>query len=311
MYCQKIKNDISWVILEEIMKLDRFLKKTFKAFMPYGILVVRRRLLSQRDPLGFYGNLKKNLLRNHLANTIITPPPTEFARDSIIKIVYGNYNAPIFLRNDTSDVGIYRAIIENGEYDFIVDKEPDVIIDAGANIGLSTIFFANKYPNAKIIAIEPEDSNYKLLEKNTESYGNVCLIKAALWDSIRDIYLFDTGLDKDGFMVGEMGSGKDMITPYHKERCLTKTVTIEKLIKDYSLAKIDILKMDIEGSEKEVFNNCFGWIDNVNVIIVELHERMKRGCNKSFNKIKKRFDDICKDGEDIYLIRNNYIKTEK
>jgi FkbM family methyltransferase len=175
---------------------------------------------------------------------------------------------------------------------------------------LSTIFFANKYPNAKIIAIEPEESNYNLLEKNTESYNNVYLLKAALWDSVREIYLFDTGLDKDGFMVGEKGSGKDMITPYSKEQYLIKTVTIEKLMTDYKLDKIDILKMDIEGSEKEVFSNCTGWIDRVNSVIVELHERMKKGCNKSFYKIVKRFDDICKNDEDIYLIKNNYIKTE-
>jgi FkbM family methyltransferase len=227
-----------------------------------------------------------------------------------MQIVYDTYAFPIFVRNDTSDIGIFRSIIENGKYDFIVDKEPNVIIDAGANIGLSTIFFANKYPNAKIIAIEPEESNYRLLKKNTEFYNNIFLIKAALWDSVREIYLFDTGLDKDGFMVGEKGSGKDMITPYSNEQYLIKTVTVEKIIADYKLTKIDIFKIDIEGSEKEVFNNCISWIDNVNSIIVELHERMKKGCNKSFYKITKRFDKICKYDEDIYLIKNNYIKTE-
>jgi FkbM family methyltransferase len=74
-----------------------------------------------------------------------------------------------------------------------------VIIDAGANIGLSALFFANKYPDAKIFAIEPEETNYKLLELNTKPYNNVCLIKAALWDSVRKIHLFDTGLGKDGY----------------------------------------------------------------------------------------------------------------
>jgi hypothetical protein len=85
---------------------------------------------------------------------------------------------------------------------------------------------------------------------------------------------------------------------------------VEKLIADYKLTKIDILKIDIEGSEKEVFNNCISWIDNVNSIIVELHERMKKGCNKSFYKVTKKFDKICKNDEDIYLIKNNYIKIE-
>jgi FkbM family methyltransferase len=239
------------------------------------------------------------------------PPPVHTKQENnILKIIYGNYVFPIFVRNNTSDVGTYRSIIENGKYNFIVDKEPDVIIDAGANIGLSAIFFANKYPNAKIIAIEPEESNYRLLEKNTESYNNIYSVQAALWDSVCEIYLFDTGLDKDGFMVGEKGSGKDMITPYAKEQYLVKTVTIEKLMNNYKLKKIDILKMDIEGSEKEVFGNCINWIDKVNSVIVELHERMKKGCNKAFYKIVKRFDNIYKNDEDLYLIRNNYIKTE-
>jgi len=62
-----------------------------------------------------------------------------------------------------------------------VSTEPDVIVDAGANIGLASICFANKYANATIIAVEPEQSNFELLEENVAPYPNIVPVQAALW----------------------------------------------------------------------------------------------------------------------------------
>jgi hypothetical protein len=53
-------------------------------------------------------------------------------------------------------------------------------------------------------------------------------------------------------------------------------------MKEYTIDKIDVLKIDIEGSEKEVFENSSQWINLVNVFFIELHDRMKDGCAKSF-----------------------------
>ena len=87
-----------------------------------------------------------------------------------------------------------------------------------------------------------------------------------------------------------------------------KTVTVESLLNDHQLGLVDVLKMDIEGAEKEVFANHSPWINNVCSIIVELHERMKRGCEAEFRKVAKKFDAVAQNGEDFYLSKNAFIK---
>lgn len=82
---------------------------------------------------------------------------------------------PFIVRNQTSDVEIFEQIFIRQEYNFTVNKPPEVIVDAGANVGFASIYFASKYPNSKIIAIEPEESNFRLLKKNTDSYEKMGL----------------------------------------------------------------------------------------------------------------------------------------
>jgi tRNA G46 methylase TrmB len=77
------------------------------------------------------------------------------------------------LRIPSSDVPTYEQVFIDKEYDFLVKKQPKVIVDAGANIGLASIYFANKYPDAKIIAIEPEQSNFELFKENVAPYPHI------------------------------------------------------------------------------------------------------------------------------------------
>jgi hypothetical protein len=85
----------------------------------------------------------------------------------IIKVRLPESKDTMTLRPNTSDMDVFQQIFVNEEYEFSLDTDPAVIIDAGANIGLASIYYSIKYPKAKIIAIEPELSNYELL-KNKE-----------------------------------------------------------------------------------------------------------------------------------------------
>jgi len=238
------------------------------------------------------GSIKKGSYNKYLVETVIS-----LEEGNTLKIVRDGYKFPIYVRNGTTDVLVYKSIIENAEYDFVAEKEPKTIIDAGANIGLASVFFANKYPNAKIVAIEPEEFNFEILEKNTKPYSNIHTVKAALWNSICELDLFG-GYDDWGFRL-EMDKKESRMQKRH----LTKTITIEKIIEDFDIDKIDILKIDIEGSEKEVFNSSSAWIDKVNSIIVELHESIKKGCKKAFYKISKKYNKVYKYGEYIYITK--------
>ena len=202
----------------------------------------------------------------------------------------------------TTDISTYQQVFLNQEYDFLVEMQPKVIVDAGANIGLASIYFTNKYPDAKIIAIEPEQSNFELLKENVAPYSNVIPIQAALWNKNEEINLIDPGLGKSGFMTEMQHSSENL----SGNICHTVTaMSIDKIMKDYSLTKIDILKIDIEGAEREVFSDTSSWIEKVDSIIVELHERMKSGCNRSFYCGSNGFDNEWGQGENVYLSRGN------
>lgn len=90
-----------------------------------------------------------------------------------IVVSYHAVKYPIHLRLKTSDMLTFVHVFLRGEYDVEIAKTPTIIVDAGANIGLMSIFYANKYPDAKIISLEPDRSNFTLLKKishRTEIY---------------------------------------------------------------------------------------------------------------------------------------------
>ncbi len=244
--------------------------------------------------LGFYGILCA--IKAKLKNSTV-----------YFKIDRLDCKCPFSLRIPSSDVPTYKQVFINQEYDFLVKTKPKVIVDAGANIGLASIYFANKYPSAKIIAIEPEQSNFKILKENVTPYPNIIPVQAALWNKNEEINLIDPGLGKWGFMTDMKNSPESLpgITCH-----AVATMTIDKIMDDYHLKKIDILKIDIEGAEREVFADTSSWIEKVDSLIVELHEHMKAGCNRSFYCGSNGFDNEWNQGENVYLSRGNYLTNK-
>lgn len=207
---------------------------------------------------------------------------------------------PLRLRIPSSDVAAYEQVFIGQEYDFACAAPPRVIVDAGANIGLASIYFANKYPAASIIALEPERSNFELLRENVRAYPRVTPVQAALWNRNDEINLVDPGLGKWGFMTEARDS------PRSRPACHTvRAMTVDQVMQDHGLEKIDILKVDIEGAEKEVFADSTAWIDRVDAIIIELHDRMKPGCSRSFYGGARGFESEWTRGENVFVARGN------
>ena len=186
---------------------------------------------------------------------------------------------PMALRPGTSDYDVFYQLFAKSEYDIPVDFSPKLIIDAGANIGLAAVYFKNKFPDATIISIEPDSGNFEMLQKNTAPYDNIFLEKAGIWNKETYITVEDTyGLGEHGMIVKEND---------HPAENSMKAVTIDGLLKKYNLEgqSIDILKVDIETSEKYFFeSNYENWLPNVKMLIVELHDILESGCARSFFK---------------------------
>ncbi len=220
---------------------------------------------------------------------------------------------PVYLRARTTDVSLCREIFLNNAYDSDFFESPQgtppvapagmspVIIDAGANVGLSAVFYANRFPKARIVAIEPEPSNYEMLKKNTAPYPSVTPVQAALWKEAAALRLFDTRGGNTAFQVGETNQ-----LSATEERAVVQAMTLEKLMDQFGIAYIDYLKMDVEGAEKEIFEHA-PWIDRVGAIGVELHDWMRSGCSESVRLAAKNFPYRWQRGEITYFARKERV----
>lgn len=184
---------------------------------------------------------------------------------------------PLHLRAGTSDLYMFEEVFLDGEYDLKADLDPKLILDVGANVGFASVFFANRYPNAKIIAVEPDASNVSVLRKNVDPYPNVRVIEGAVWYESTTVSLDDHG-DKSGIQV-RAGSGGGV-----------RAMTVDEILAMAGATKIDILKLDVEGAEKELFEHEPSWLANVGVLMIELHDRFKPGCSKALYSALVRHD---------------------
>jgi FkbM family methyltransferase len=202
----------------------------------------------------------------------------------------------LHIRKNTSDENAFWQVFVEKEYDIKIDFQPKLIIDGGANIGCAVLWFRKKFPEAQIIAIEPEESNFKILQKNTEKLKNIKIIQAGIWNKNASLKIKNSGLGNWGFETKESADN---------DKNSTAAITIDKILADSGYEEIDILKLDIEGSEKEVFESGYeNWLGKTKVIIIELHERMRKGAEKSFYSAieKYNFKKEIK-GENIILIK--------
>ncbi|MDA3616799.1 FkbM family methyltransferase [Polluticaenibacter yanchengensis] len=205
-----------------------------------------------------------------------------------------NIKHPIHLRKGNSDKDVFGQVFLNQEYKFKYSNI-NYVIDAGANIGLFSIYIKNLFPDATIISIEPEEHNYTQLKINTEHYNHIYTENLGLWYKRAKLKVFDKyQLGSWGFVVEENNGDWNV-----------EAISIPDLIQKYQLPYIDILKIDIEGSEKELFStNYENWLPKVKLIIIELHDKMNTGATKTFfEAINKSFTDysLSLKGENLFI----------
>jgi FkbM family methyltransferase len=213
-----------------------------------------------------------------------------------MEVMLPGTDIPLTLRLGTSDISVFKEIFSDLEYGWVFNTSPSVIVDVGGYIGLSAAFFAHTYPEATIIAIEPDARNYELLMLNTMRFPNVHAVRAAVWKESGTISLTDPGSGAWGLQVSESHSpvaGGDLV----------RAVTIDEIRKEFGLDRIHLLKVDVEGSEKEIFSTADSWISCVDAICIELHDRFKIGCSRSFFMAVQDFPIELHRNEDVLVAR--------
>ena len=138
-------------------------------------------------------------------------------------------------------------------------KNPKIIIDLGAHIGLASIYFATRYPNAKILSVEASATNFQLLESNTKSFKNIQSVHEAVYSNDGWVNFDDEGVFSYNTKISETG------TP-------VQCISMISLMSAYAIEYIDLLKIDIEGAEAALLSKHNDWLHKVQHIIIELHQ---------------------------------------
>jgi FkbM family methyltransferase len=172
-------------------------------------------------------------------------------------------NSRIELRRFAGDIFVLYEVLCDKCYvipsSMLPPEKIGVVFDCGANIGITSLFFAAQYPNARIYSIEPDPDNFALLKRNVRQERRILPICGALVGLPREHVYLTTDAPAWGNSIATS-----------KTRTAVNAWTIDEICRENALYHIDLLKVDIEGAEKELFANG-QFLNRVRCGIVELH----------------------------------------
>lgn len=194
-------------------------------------------------------------------------------QEALYRLELKKYTNPFFIRNrPSSDYDVLRQVIFEAEYETACTAlelnfqpcEPITIIDAGANIGLTSRFFAERFPLSLIYSLEPEPQNFKMLLKNVGNFGNIKPLQKAL-----------SAEQGKRFAIGKsMRDGADWAKTTQESTTGTiPGITLQELLNE-GTGFFDLLKIDIEGAERFIFDSQTNedFLDRTRVLVIEIHD---------------------------------------
>lgn len=164
----------------------------------------------------------------------------------------------------------FKTIFVDEIYKFETEKKAPLIFDCGANIGISALYFKRNFPDCKITAFEADPKIAKVLENNLKrnNIEGVEVINKAIW------------IDNNGVSFGQEGGDGGSIF-IQENSTKVDSIRLRNLIE--SEREIDFLKMDIEGAEVAVLNDCKDILDKINNLFIEYH---------SYSDMKQDLDQV-------------------
>ena len=215
----------------------------------------------------------------------------------------------IFLRAGESDMAALRQVFKDKDYVIPAPAESigrltsayekiikagrtPLIIDAGANIGAASIFFRSFYPEAIIVAVEPDPGNILVLKKNSDRGKKFTVLEAAIGSEAGYVSVIQQGL---GWATQTVRSEEGV-----------KLTTIKEIISTFHDCDLFLVKVDIEGFEKDLFAYSTEWLALTSAVIIELHDWMLpgQGTSLSFQKAIAQYDfEMFFKGENLFYIK--------
>ncbi len=183
-----------------------------------------------------------------------------------------------FVVSDYGELQVMRDILLDEEY-AVPGLEPRTIVDLGANIGVATAWFRARYPNARIVAVEPDPASFAKLERNLGDDPAVTLVHAAVARESGEVLLFRP----PGYSVASSLSDAQSDAGASTQ---VRACTLDELCADQGLEQLDLLKLDVEGAELDALEGL-SRLDNVETMVGEAHPLLlERGVDAFFERLQ-------------------------
>ncbi|CAN5207548.1 hypothetical protein BH11PLA2_BH11PLA2_44420 [soil metagenome] len=220
-------------------------------------------------------------------------------QDSLALKLKAPFSTRIRMRPASNDIYTFDEIILDCVYDSVLKAMPtaNTILDLGANIGLSSLFFLSYYPGSCVVAVEPDAANFALLNENLRpmiANKRATTICAAAWardEQVRFVPPVEPGHVNQGAVAVDSDRGTTVTG-----------MTIPTLMTSVGDKPIDILKIDIEGGERELYRGDTAWLQRVNCIAIEFHGESRR--ESDFDAVMTANGFTCTDhGHTVLAVR--------
>lgn len=172
---------------------------------------------------------------------------------------------PFCYRPGTTDLLVLEQVFLDGEYrvEPIAPESIEYIVDLGSNIGVTAMFWAQRYPRARMVLVEPDPDNFELLKRNTAAFQDRCMLfNVAVSDRRGETSFFRSDREYGHSML----KGDDSVSEIQ-----VRTLTVSDLLGQAAFPRVDLLKMDIEGGEQIVMPTIGTWKCAPRYLIAELH----------------------------------------
>ena len=180
--------------------------------------------------------------------------------EELRSVTLKQYAHPFYFRPGTVDVNTLIQTLIREEYGHLLsDIRAKLVIDAGGNIGDTAVYFLTRFKGCRVVTLEPHPMFFAIAERNLAPYPNVTLLRRGLWSCETHL-----GLSDDSTSSSVEGKANHI----YEIEC----VDVGTLLQAEGASTIDILKLDIEGAERDVLlNNSQDWLPRTRMIVAELH----------------------------------------